>query len=143
LTIQHLTHFLKKYYFFDENSEPNKFTFEDDTIKAVSEWLIQFRVLAEERYAKYDACIIQDLIDRLEIPRKEEPKKHEEEPYYQEVCSVCGWASTPERGMPFGFGGTLDCPECRKVKRHPTLEGCYGSVKSFKVELPQKENASP
>jgi hypothetical protein len=66
----------------------------------------------------------------------------EKEPYYQEVCSVCGWASTPERGMPFGFGGTLDCPECRKVERHPTLEGCYGSVKAFKVELPQKENTT-
>jgi hypothetical protein len=74
MTIHPLAHFLKKYYFFDENSEPNKFTFEDDTIKAVSEWLIQFRVSVEERYAKYDACIIQDLIDRLEIPRKEEAK---------------------------------------------------------------------
>jgi hypothetical protein len=97
MTIQHLTHFLKKYYFFDENSEPNKFTFEDDTIKAVSEWLIQFRVLAEERYAKYDACIIQDLIDRLEIPRNNEQKltcdKTREPPCHlepsDELCSKC------------------------------------------------------
>ena len=32
---------LSQYYFFDENSEPNKFTYEDDTIKAIKEWLEQ------------------------------------------------------------------------------------------------------
>lgn len=38
-----LVDYLKKYYFFDENSEPNKFTFEDDTVKAVKEWLLDMR----------------------------------------------------------------------------------------------------
>jgi hypothetical protein len=61
-----LRDFLKQYYFFDENSEPNKFTFEDDTIKAVKEWLIKQRVIAEESYAKYDALVIQNLIDRVD-----------------------------------------------------------------------------
>lgn len=43
-----LKQLLKQYYFFDENSEPNKFTYEDDTIKAVIEWLEQKRQYAEE-----------------------------------------------------------------------------------------------
>jgi hypothetical protein len=72
-------------------------------------------------------------------------RKEEKEPYYQEVCSVCGWASTPERGMPFGFGGTLVCPECgslvtselvRNERRfYRCLKGCgWGSYTKPKKE---------
>ena len=79
MTTKPLVHYLKKYYFFDENSEPNKFTFEDDTVKAVSEWLIQFRVEAEERFAKYDALIIQDLIDKLQSDKPKEMERKKDE----------------------------------------------------------------
>lgn len=37
-----LVDYLKKYYFFDENSEPNKFIFEDDVVEAVRFWLNDF-----------------------------------------------------------------------------------------------------
>ena len=39
---------------------------EEQVTLALKEWLIQKRVAAEERFAKYDAYIIQDLIDKIE-----------------------------------------------------------------------------
>jgi hypothetical protein len=55
------------------------------------------------------------------IERKDSKK------YYKVTCKICGWESQSEYPH-FGFGGVLNCPECAKVKRNPTLEGCYGSV---------------
>lgn len=57
----------------------------------------------------------------------------------QEICGVCGWKSEPFEGIPVGLGGTLDCPECRKAKRHPTLEGCFGSVESIRLDYRTKQ----
>ena len=61
---------LKKYEFTDfEDDEPivSDMFHKDDLKRAVTEWLIQFRVEAEERFATYDAMIIQDLIDKFQI----------------------------------------------------------------------------
>ena len=67
-----------------------------------------------------------------------EPKAEVKE-LYQEVC-VCGWKSKPSPYMPFGPGGTLDCPECRKAKRSSEirLEGQYGSVGVVKTLVAKK-----
>lgn len=57
----------------------------------------------------------------------------------QEICSICGWKSEPYEGLAVGLGGVLDCPECRKVERHPTLEGCYGSVEAIRLDYRTKQ----
>jgi hypothetical protein len=58
----------------DETDAKHTMFYIDEIMVAAQKWLIQSRVEAEDREAKYDAYIIQDLIDRLEIPRKEEAK---------------------------------------------------------------------
>jgi hypothetical protein len=61
---------LKQYEFTDfEEDEPivSDMFHKDDVKKAFTEWLIQFRVEAEERFDMYDALIIQDLIDKFQI----------------------------------------------------------------------------
>lgn len=57
----------------------------------------------------------------------------------QEICRVCGWKSEPFEGKAIGFGGTFNCPECQKVKRSPTLEGCYGNVYSINLDWETKQ----
>lgn len=39
---------------------------EKNVTLAFKEWLIKQRVIAEESYAKYDALVIQNLIDRVD-----------------------------------------------------------------------------
>lgn len=60
--------------------------------------------------------------------------------WYKEVCRDCGWESQPSENIPVGFGGTLDCPECRKAKRNgPFIEGCYGNVDSVQLDWETKQ----
>jgi hypothetical protein len=60
--------------------------------------------------------------------------------WYKEVCRDCGWESEPFEGAPVGFGGTLDCPECRKHHRNgPFIEGCYGSVDAVELDWETKK----
>lgn len=53
---------------------------------------------------------------------------------YQAKCKICGWHDEPRIYPHFGLGGILGCPNCRKAKRHPILEGCYGSVEEITKE---------
>ena len=59
--------------------------------------------------------------------------------WYKEKCSLCGWESEPFEGMPVGLGGTLNCPECSKVKRGWGLEGCYGDVEAIELDWQTKK----
>lgn len=59
--------------------------------------------------------------------------------WYKEVCRACGWESKPFEGVPMGPGGILNCPECQKAKRNPTLEGCFGDVHGIKLDWKTKK----
>lgn len=59
--------------------------------------------------------------------------------WYKEVCKACGWESEPFEGIPIGPGGTLNCPECKKANRNPTLEGCYGNVHGVRLDWKTKK----
>lgn len=84
-----------------------------------------------------------DLNDSHKAPVHVYPDNALHRIWYQDICRDCGWKSEPHEYPSVGFGGTLDCPDCRANNRNgPFLEGCYGNVDSVLLDWETKKQLS-